>query len=63
MPDFSIKDIGSLVLVRPLTDDAKAWIDANCQAEDWMWFGGALAVEHRYVNSIVEGLTNGGYTT
>ncbi len=53
--DATFENCGSLWLVRPLTDAAREWIDENVDP-DAQWLGGALAVEHRYVQGILEGM-------
>jgi hypothetical protein len=61
---FSIEDHGSIVLVRPLTLDCQAWLQANTaeEGEDMaQWFGGALVVEPRYVEALVEGMVAEGF--
>ena len=53
--DVSVEDHGSLWLFRPLTEEAKTWIDDNVE-DAALWFGGALAVEARFVQAMVEGM-------
>ena len=60
MNDFTVENHGSIFLVRPLTDEVKGWLNEHV-AEDAQWFGGALAVEHRYVSDLVQGLLNEGF--
>ena len=57
---FAIEDHGTIVLVRPLTDDAKTWLVEHT-ADDAQWFGGALAAEPRYAEDIVEALVEEGF--
>jgi hypothetical protein len=57
---FNIEDHGSLVLVRPLTDDVEEWLHENT-ADDAQWFGGALVVEPRYLEPLVEGMFSEGF--
>ena len=59
MPDVNIENHGSLVLIRPLTEAASDWLDENI-SEDAQHFGGAVVVEPRYVEAIVEGMQNDG---
>lgn len=54
--DLQVENHGSIVLLRPLTDAAKRWIDESINPEGWQWFGHALAVEPRYVGAILEGM-------
>ena len=46
---------GTITLVRPMTPEAKTWLKENTGPES-TWWGGALAVEPRYVANLVEGL-------
>jgi len=59
MADVNIENHGSLVLIRPLTEAASDWLDENI-SEDAQRFGGAVVVEPRYVEAIVEGMQNDG---
>ncbi len=59
MADVNIENHGSLVLIRPLTEAASDWLDENI-SEDAQHFGGAVVVEPRYVEAIVEGMQNDG---
>ena len=57
---FDIENHGTIVLVRPLTPDVKAWLEENVE-EAAMWYGGALVVEPRYVEGLIEGLIEEGF--
>ena len=59
MADVKIENHGSLVLIRPLTEAASDWLDENI-SEDAQHFSGAVVVEPRYVEAIVEGTQNDG---
>ena len=59
--DVEVIDYGTIVLFRPITGLCQAWIDENVQ-EDAMWFGGSLAVEHRYATYLIEGMAEYGLT-
>lgn len=58
-PDVSVENHGTIFLVRPLSQRANAWIGEHVP-EDAMFFGGALVVEHRYVESIVAAIMDEG---
>ena len=58
--DVRVNDQGSVVLLQPITEAASDWIDENIESEGWQWFGGALAVEHRYADAIIEGMQSDG---
>lgn len=60
--DIVVEDGGSIMLLRPLTDAAKTWLEEGTSAESWQWFGGALAVERRYALAIVQGAMDDGLT-
>jgi hypothetical protein len=44
--DFSVADHGSIVLLRPCTPAAEAWVQENLPF-DTMWFGASVAIERR----------------
>ena len=45
----------SIYLLLPLTEQCKVWLSENV-SEDAMYLGRSLAVEHRYVETLVMGL-------
>ena len=55
-PDVSVEHHGTIVLVRPISRDAHIWIRDNVEYEGWQMFGGALAVEPRTVDVLVDGM-------
>lgn len=58
---ISFEPQGSLHLLRPMDEEARAWIEENVTTEGWQWFGGALAVEPRYSDDLLRGfLSDGG---
>lgn len=57
MTDFLLVDNGSVVLLTPLSKAAKQWIEENI-SDDSTWFGRSLAIEPRYVDDILNGITN-----
>ena len=58
-PDVVVEDHGSVVLVQPLTAQARDWIDENVQ-DDAMWWSGGLVVEPRYVDDLANGMLDAG---
>jgi predicted thioesterase len=61
-PDFSIEGEGrfcTVYLLRPLTPAAFEWIEEHIP-EDAQRLGSAVAVEHRFVAGVVEGIQNDG---
>jgi hypothetical protein len=61
LPDFRVSGGGTVYLVRPTTDEARDHLAENVQ-DDAQWFGGALAVEHRYIAPLIDGLTSAGFS-
>jgi hypothetical protein len=57
-PDFRFTDHGTIWLVAPLTDAADKHLKAHT---DGTWFGGALAVEHRFVADLAAQLQADGF--
>jgi len=56
---FTVENHGTILLVRPLTNDVRDWLELHTAGQ---WFGGALVVEHRYVDELVSGMiTEGGF--
>ena len=54
-PDVLVHNAGTVFLFCPLTAEAKQWIADNVQP-DALWFGDALAVEHRYAWGLAQGM-------
>lgn len=61
MTDFTIRDEGSIFLVLPVTEEAQTWVNENIP-DDGMTYGGAVVVEHRYIEPIVCGIIADGLT-
>lgn len=59
MSDFHVNDAGSLVMLEPVTDDAKAWCTWHLPDDAPMW-GNAYAVEHRFIGDILDGIEEEG---
>jgi hypothetical protein len=57
--DFRCENHGSIFLLYPLSESARSWIEENLPS-DTQWFGNAVAVEHRYIWPILEGIQDDG---
>ena len=55
MHDFSLDDHGTIVLLRPETHQARVWVLENL-GDNLPSIAGAIAIERRYVDSILTGL-------
>ena len=55
---------GSVLIVHPLNDTAREWIETNVSLESWQMIGhsGAFACEPRMVRDLVIGMRNDGLT-
>ncbi len=47
--------------IRPITDICKKWIEDNLCLESWQWLGDVACIEHRYIETILEGITEAGF--
>jgi hypothetical protein len=61
MPDFRLYNHGSICLLTPLTPAADDWVNEHLP-DDLTTFGASIAVEHRYIAPIVDGIINDGLT-
>ena len=59
--DFDIVDGGSVFLLIPNTEAAEAWVAEHIPA-DAQTLGKGIAVEHRYIAAIVQGIAEDGLT-
>jgi hypothetical protein len=53
--------MASVYLITPLTQECEEWLKENVR-EDAMYLGHSLAVEHRYVEGLIGGLDQQGFT-
>ncbi len=61
--DFEIRDEGSIILLRPLTDAARIWVDENIGRDNgYQPTYPTVVVEPRYIQPILDGLQAEGYT-
>lgn len=58
--DARVESHGSVFLVSPLSEAADDWLRNNTSTEGWEWIGGSLAVDHRCVGRLVEGMLDAG---
>ena len=48
-------------MLEPLSDDAQNWIEEHIPG-DAQYFGNSVAIEHRYVIDVIDGIHADGYT-
>jgi len=61
MPDFYVLGGGTLYLLQPNTDAARDWIREHI-SDEAQTLGESVAVEHRYLRDILEGIRDDGLT-
>lgn len=61
MTDFSVSGGGTIFLLTPNTPEAEAWVEEHLP-EDRQTLGKGIAVEHRYIGGIVDGIRDDGLT-
>lgn len=55
LPDATVEGHGTIYLVRPVSEAAVQWINEHVDTDAQRW-GTAIAVEHRYIRDIVDGM-------
>ena len=58
--DVRTRDEGSIILITPISPEAKAWVSENVQLEGWQWFGNSFSCEPRYVDDLIAGMQDAG---
>jgi hypothetical protein len=58
--DFELIDHGTIVLVMPITDAAREWLEQHVAHDRIMWTRGSIPVEPRYVDNLVTGVLGDG---
>ncbi len=61
MTDFLIADHGSIILITPVSEAARQWLDENVVSEPWQWLDGALCAEHRFAGDLVDEIAAAGF--
>ena len=59
MADFAIQNHGSIYLLEPKTPEADEWVEEHLP-DNAMWMGHSVAVEHRYIGNIIDGIQGDG---
>jgi len=58
---FAVYGGGTLYVLMPLSEGGREWIDGHI-AEDAICIGSGVAVEHRYIEDILQGIVDDGLT-
>lgn len=59
MTDFEIHDQGNIILLQPLTSNARDWIENNLDSEA-LTFDETIAVEPRHIIGVLNGIAADG---
>ena len=59
--DYEVSGGGSLFILTPLNADAKSNLEAGV-GDEAQWWAGGVAVEHRYIDGLVERLREEGWS-
>lgn len=60
-PDFAVENHASIFLLQPQNEQAIAWVEEHIGPENgYQPYLPTIAVEHRYIGDIVEGIRNDG---
>jgi hypothetical protein len=59
--DFYFRNEGSILMILPVSQDAKTWTTDHVHLEDWQ-NPNHFAVEPRYFDDLAEGITSDGLT-
>jgi hypothetical protein len=62
--DFTVVDEGSIVLLYPRTDEAKAWVEEHIGPDNGFqpYYPGKIIIEHRYAIDVINGFQADGLT-
>jgi hypothetical protein len=58
--DHEVTDSGSIIMIRPISDAARDWIDENVYSEPWQWMGDSLCIDTRYAGALLYGMQEDG---
>lgn len=61
-PSFTAVCHGNVWMVTPMNSEAQAWVDENVPLDDWQWIGRGFSVDQHYVENLIEGIAEAGFT-
>ena len=51
-----------MYLIEVKSKQAREWIKGNVQTEPWQWLGNNLAVDHHFIDDLVDAMIDAGLT-
>ena len=61
MLDVKVRNEGSVIMVTPVSPEAKDWVNENVSLEGWTWMGDSFAVEPRMADDLLSGMADAGF--
>lgn len=58
--DFRFSNHGSICLLKPTSEAGKAWVDEHLTGDEVQTYAGAVVIEPRYAQPILDGIINDG---
>lgn len=58
--DLRVANRGSVTTLVAMTKAGSEWMDENLKPEPWQWLGGALVIDSRFAEGIIEGAIEDG---
>ena len=60
--DFVLSGGGSIFLLKPVTDEAREWVEENVSREGFQPYWPMVCVEWRYLDALLDGIDGMGLT-
>lgn len=45
-----------MIIITPVTEKAKKWVNKHVNIESWQWLGDGFAVDNRYAQDLLSGM-------
>ncbi len=60
--DFRVYNDGSVSILTPMTDVARAWTEENVYFESWQTMGDGIGIDLRFLADLLGSILNAGFT-
>jgi hypothetical protein len=54
LPDLLVRNDFTIWVFTPMTTRGRVWLDSHLDSAPWQWVGGALLVDHRMGQELIE---------
>jgi hypothetical protein len=61
MPDFLVRNDGSIISFQPVSDEAKAWVKEHVEIPSWATLGPWVCCDHRQGAGVLHGAHQAGF--